>query len=108
MRGYTQLTQEERYQIYALKKVGHSQAEIAALDTALAGNVAGPSRGLSMAPSGCVDSATRIGWVGQRSQGEPWPARLGMKIFSIPGLARPVIPLGSMSGGRGTAQWKRP
>ncbi|MEX2488530.1 MAG: helix-turn-helix domain-containing protein, partial [Pseudomonadales bacterium] len=29
MRGYTQLTQEERYQIYALKKAGHSQAEIA-------------------------------------------------------------------------------
>ena len=29
MRGYTQLTQEERYQIYALKKAGHIQAEIA-------------------------------------------------------------------------------
>ena len=29
MRGYTQLTQEERYQIYALKKVGHIQSEIA-------------------------------------------------------------------------------
>ena len=29
MRGYTQLTQEERYQIYALKKAGHSQKEIA-------------------------------------------------------------------------------
>lgn len=27
--SYTQLTQEERYQIYALKKAGHSQAEIA-------------------------------------------------------------------------------
>ena len=26
---YTQLTQEERYQIYALKKAGHIQAEIA-------------------------------------------------------------------------------
>jgi len=37
MRGYTQLTQEERYQIYALKKAGHSQAEIATLlDTRLA------------------------------------------------------------------------
>lgn len=31
MSGYTQLTQEERYQIYALKKAGHSQAEIATL-----------------------------------------------------------------------------
>ncbi|RCX21959.1 IS30 family transposase [Thioalbus denitrificans] len=31
MRGYTQLAQEERYQIYALMKAGHSQAEIAAL-----------------------------------------------------------------------------
>ncbi len=31
MRGYTQLTQEERYQIYALKKAGHSQTEIATL-----------------------------------------------------------------------------
>lgn len=29
MRGYTQLTQEERYQIYALMKAGHSQTEIA-------------------------------------------------------------------------------
>ena len=29
MSGYTQLTQEERYQIYALKKAGHIQAEIA-------------------------------------------------------------------------------
>lgn len=29
MRGHTQLTQEERYQIYALKKAGHIQAEIA-------------------------------------------------------------------------------
>ena len=29
MKGYTQLTQEERYQIYALKKAGHSQKEIA-------------------------------------------------------------------------------
>ena len=29
MRGYTQLTQEERYQIYALKEAGHSQKEIA-------------------------------------------------------------------------------
>jgi IS30 family transposase len=29
MRGYTQLTQEERYQIYALKKAGHIQSEIA-------------------------------------------------------------------------------
>jgi len=31
MRGYTQLTQEERYQIYILKKVEYSQAEIAEL-----------------------------------------------------------------------------
>ena len=31
MRGYTQLTQEERYQIYALNKAGHSQTEIATL-----------------------------------------------------------------------------
>ena len=29
--NYTQLTQEERYQIYALKKAGHDQAEIAEL-----------------------------------------------------------------------------
>ncbi len=29
MRDYTQLTQEERYQIYALMKAGHIQAEIA-------------------------------------------------------------------------------
>ena len=28
MRGYTQLTQEERYQIYILKKAEYSQAEI--------------------------------------------------------------------------------
>jgi len=27
--SYTQLTQEERYQIYILKKAGHSQSEIA-------------------------------------------------------------------------------
>jgi len=27
--SYTQLTQEERYQIYALKKAGHIQVEIA-------------------------------------------------------------------------------
>lgn len=27
--SYTQLTQEKRYQIYALKKAGHLQAEIA-------------------------------------------------------------------------------
>ena len=31
MRGYTQLTQEERYQIYILKKAEYSQAEIAEL-----------------------------------------------------------------------------
>lgn len=30
MSGYTQLTQEERYQIYLLKKAGHHQTEIAA------------------------------------------------------------------------------
>ena len=29
MRTYTQLTQEQRYQIYALKKAGHKQMEIA-------------------------------------------------------------------------------
>lgn len=29
MRTYRQLTQEQRYQIYALKKTGHSQSEIA-------------------------------------------------------------------------------
>ena len=29
--SYTQLTQEERYQIYALKKAGHVQAEIAGI-----------------------------------------------------------------------------
>nr|VFK62203.1 MAG: Helix-turn-helix domain-containing protein [Candidatus Kentron sp. TC] len=29
MSRYTQLTQEQRYQTYALKKVGHTQAEIA-------------------------------------------------------------------------------
>ena len=31
MRHYTQLTREQRYQIYALKKAGHSQSEIAKL-----------------------------------------------------------------------------
>lgn len=31
MRGYTQLAQEERYQIYALLKAGHNQQEIAEL-----------------------------------------------------------------------------
>lgn len=31
MRGYTQLTEEERCQIYALMKAGHSQSEIATL-----------------------------------------------------------------------------
>ncbi len=31
MSGYTQLTQEERYQIYILKKAGHSQSEIAGI-----------------------------------------------------------------------------
>ena len=31
MRTYAQLTQEQRYQIYALKKTGHSQTEIAAV-----------------------------------------------------------------------------
>lgn len=31
MRGYTQLTQEERYQIYVLMKAGHNQSEIAAV-----------------------------------------------------------------------------
>ena len=31
MRGYTQLTQEERYQIYILKKAGYSQTAIAKL-----------------------------------------------------------------------------
>ncbi|MGD8875254.1 MAG: helix-turn-helix domain-containing protein [Gammaproteobacteria bacterium] len=31
MRGYTQLTQEERYQIYILKKAEYSQAAIAKL-----------------------------------------------------------------------------
>ena len=31
MSGYTQLTQEERYQIYALMKAGHNQSEIAAV-----------------------------------------------------------------------------
>jgi len=31
MKRYTQLTREQRYQIYALKKAGHSQARIAAL-----------------------------------------------------------------------------
>ena len=30
MRGYTQLTRDERYQIYALRKAGHSQKEIQA------------------------------------------------------------------------------
>lgn len=29
MRTYTQLTREERYQIYALKQAGHQQSEIA-------------------------------------------------------------------------------
>ncbi len=29
MRTYTQLTQEQRYQIYVLLKMGHSQTEIA-------------------------------------------------------------------------------
>ena len=29
--SYTQLTQEERYQIYALKKAGHDQATIAGI-----------------------------------------------------------------------------
>jgi len=29
MRAYTQLTREERYQIYALKQAGHRQSEIA-------------------------------------------------------------------------------
>ena len=31
MRGYTQLTREERYQIYILKKDNYSQAQIAEL-----------------------------------------------------------------------------
>ena len=31
MRGYTQLTRDERYQIYALRKAGHSQKEQASL-----------------------------------------------------------------------------
>jgi transposase, IS30 family len=31
MRIYTQLTQEQRYQIYALLKAGHNQTEIASL-----------------------------------------------------------------------------
>jgi len=31
MKRYTQLTREERYQIYALKQAGHNQSEIAAL-----------------------------------------------------------------------------
>jgi len=31
MRGYTQLTQEERYQIYILNKAEYNQAEIAEL-----------------------------------------------------------------------------
>lgn len=31
MRHYTQLTREQRYQIYALKKAGHSQSQIAEL-----------------------------------------------------------------------------
>ena len=31
MRRYTQLTREQRYQIYALKKAGHSQNKIAEL-----------------------------------------------------------------------------
>ena len=31
MSGYTQLTQEERYQIYILKKAEYSQAQIAGL-----------------------------------------------------------------------------
>ena len=31
MRTYTQLTQEQRYQIYALMKAGHNQSEIAHL-----------------------------------------------------------------------------
>ena len=31
MRGYMQLTKEERYQIYILKKAEYSQAEIAEL-----------------------------------------------------------------------------
>ena len=29
MRSYQQLTQAQRYQIYALKKMGHNQTEIA-------------------------------------------------------------------------------
>ncbi len=29
MKSYRQLTQEQRYQIYALKKAGHNQTEIA-------------------------------------------------------------------------------
>ena len=31
MRRYTQLTREQRYQIYALKKAGHSQSKVAKL-----------------------------------------------------------------------------
>ncbi|TBR13397.1 helix-turn-helix domain-containing protein [Rugosibacter aromaticivorans] len=29
--NYTHITQEERYQIYALKKAGHTQSEIASV-----------------------------------------------------------------------------
>jgi len=39
MRGYTQLTQEERYQIYALKKAGHDQATIAVIIGRNAGTI---------------------------------------------------------------------
>ena len=31
MKAYTQLTREERYQIYALKQAGHNQTEIAVI-----------------------------------------------------------------------------
>ena len=31
MSGYTHLTREERYQIFALKRAGHSQATISAI-----------------------------------------------------------------------------
>lgn len=52
MIGYTHLTREERYQIFALKRAGHSQATMAAI-IGRSPSTAGPAYSLvsSIAPA---------------------------------------------------------
>jgi hypothetical protein len=77
MRDYTQLTQEERYQIEALLKMGHHQSEIAVV---LKRDKSTISR--EVRPTGVFAATTRSGAAPgpprDQGQAEDCPRNLGM------------------------------